>query len=100
LTAERNAADARIAAAVTAAVTVAQAQRQEAVRYRDEIVPQAVQIETMADDAYRLGQTGIAAYLQALQATRDVRLRALQSDADLLAALADLEQAMGAPLQP
>jgi outer membrane protein TolC len=54
----------------------------------------------MADDAYRLGQTGIAAYLQALQATRDVRLRFLQSEADLQTALADLEQAIGAPLQP
>jgi hypothetical protein len=29
-----------------------------------------------------------------------VRLRFLQAEADLQAALADLEQAMGAPLQP
>jgi len=100
LSAERNATDARIAADVTAAVAVAEAQRQQVTRYRDEILPQAVQVETMADDAYRLGQTGIAAYLQALQATRDVRLRSLQAEADLQAALADLEQAIGAPLQP
>ena len=100
LTAERAATDVRIAADVTAAVAVAEAQRQQVVRYRDEILPQALQVEAMADDAYRLGQTGIAAYLQALQATRDVRLRALQAEADLQAAIADLEQAMGAPLQP
>jgi len=100
LTAERTATDVRIAAEVTAAVVVAEAQRQQVTRYRDEILPQAVQVETMADDAYRLGQTGIAAYLQALQATRDVRLRSLQAEADLQAALADLEQAIGAPLQP
>jgi cobalt-zinc-cadmium efflux system outer membrane protein len=100
LTAERNAADARIAADVTAAAVVAEAQRQQVARYRDAIIPQALQVETMADDAYRLGQTGIAAYLQALQATRDVRLRALQAEADLQLALADLERAMGAPLQP
>ena len=100
ITAERNATDVRIAAEVTAAVVVAEAQRQQVTRYRDEILPQAVQVETMADDAYRLGQTGIAAYLQALQATRDVRLRSLQAEADLQEALADLEQAIGAPLQP
>src|SRR6185436_825965 len=100
LQAERHAADTRIGAAVAAAIAVADAQRQEFIRYRDEILPQAAQVENMADDAYRLGQTGITAYLQALQATRDVRLRYLQSEADLHAALADLEQAMGAPLQP
>ena len=83
-----------------AATAVAEAQRQQVARYRDAIIPQAVQVETMADDAYRLGQTGIAAYLQALQATRDVRLRALQAEADLQIALADLEKAVGAPLQP
>ncbi len=100
LQAARNAADLGIAAAVAGAIAIADAQRQEFIRYRDEILPQAIQVENMADDAYRLGQTGIAAYLQALQATRDVRLRYLQSEADLHAALADLEQAMGAPLQP
>lgn len=100
LTAERAAAETRITGAVSAAVVIADALRQQYARYRDEILPQAIQVENMADDAYRLGQTGIAAYLQALQATREVRLRSLQAEADLLAALADLEQAMGAPLQP
>jgi len=100
ITAERTAAEARITGAVSAAIQVADALRAQYVKYRDEILPQAIQVETMADDAYRLGQTGIAAYLQALQATREVRLRSLQAEADLLAALADLERAMGAPLQP
>lgn len=100
LESERTAADTRITAAVAAAIAIADAQRQQFIRYRDDILPQAIQVETMADDAYRLGQTGIAAYLQALQATRDVRLRFLQAEADLETALADLEQAIGAPLQP
>jgi outer membrane protein, heavy metal efflux system len=100
LTAERSAADTRISSQVAAAIAIADAQRQQFTRYRDEILPQAIQVENMADDAYRLGQTGIAAYLQALQATRDVRLRFLQAEADLQTALADLEQAIGAPLQP
>jgi len=100
LTAERTAAEARIAGEVAAATAVADAQRQQFLRYRDQIVPQAMQVETMADDAYRLGQTGIAAYLQALQATRDVRLAALQAESELQTALTDLERAIGAPLTP
>ena len=40
---------------------------------------------------------GGPAYLQALQSTRDVRLRALQAAADLQGALAELERAIGEP---
>jgi outer membrane protein, heavy metal efflux system len=98
LTSEREAARQRISGAVAAAAAVADAQREQFARYRDEIVPQALEVERMAEDSYRLGQTGISAYLQALQSTRDVRLRAIESAADLQNALADLEQAIGAPL--
>jgi outer membrane protein TolC len=97
LTAEREAAVARISGDVTAASAIAEAQRQQFTRYRDEIVPLALDVERMAEDSYRLGQTGIAAYLQVLQSTRDVRLRAIESAAELQTALADLEQAIGAP---
>ena len=96
--AERDATLARIAGEVTAAVAIAEAQRQQLLRYRDEILPQAMVVETMAEDSYRLGQTGINAFLQALQASRDVRLRSLQTAADLQTALVDLERAVGAPL--
>ena len=100
LTAEREATLSRIAADVTAAAAIASAQREQYVRYRDEIIPQALEVERLAEDAYKLGRTGIAAYLQALQATRDVRLRSLQAQADLQAALTDLERAIGAPVLP
>ena len=100
LTAEREATVARIAGDVAAATAVAGAQREQYLRYRDEIIPQAIEVENLAQDAYRLGRTGIAAYLQALQATRDARLRSLQAQADLQTALTDLERAIGAPLQP
>ena len=98
LTSERNASASRIAGEVAAATVVADAQRTQYVRYRDEIIPQALEVERMAEDSYRLGQTGIAAYLQALQSTHDVRLRAVESAADLQNALADLERAIGAPV--
>jgi cobalt-zinc-cadmium efflux system outer membrane protein len=99
LTIEREAAVARMAGAVAAASAQADAQRQQYLRYHDDLVPQALEVERMADDAYRLGQTNLAAYLQALQSTRDVRLRSLEAAAALETALADLEQAMGAPLE-
>lgn len=98
LSAERQATLSRIVGEVTAAAASAEAQRQTYVRYRDVILPQARQVEEMAQDSYRLGQTGLAALLQALQASRDVRLRALDAGAQLQSALADLERAIGAPL--
>jgi cobalt-zinc-cadmium efflux system outer membrane protein len=96
--AEQAAAQARIAAEIGAAAASAGARRRQFARYRDEILPQAVEVERMAQDSYSLGQTGIAALLQALQATRDARLRMLQAAADFHEALASLEHAMGVPL--
>jgi cobalt-zinc-cadmium efflux system outer membrane protein len=98
LTAQRQATLVRISGAVTAAAVTAQAERQLYLRYRDEIVPQAQQVEQLAQDAYHLGQTGLAALLPALQATRDIRLRSLEAASQFQNALADLERAIGAPL--
>ena len=88
----------RIAGQVTAAAAQAAGQRQLHLRYRDQIVPQAQQVEQLAQDAYQLGQTGIVALLQALQAAREVRLRALDAAALFQTSLADLERAIGVPL--
>lgn len=96
--AEHAAARARITAEVSAAATSANARREQLARYRDEILPQALEVERMAQDSYSLGQTGIAALLQALQATRDARLRMLQAGTDFEESLATLERTMGAPL--
>jgi len=98
LMATRDATMLRLMADVSAAATAAEAQRQVHVRYRDTIVPQAQQLERLAQDAYELGQTGIAALLQSLQSARDVRLRSLDAAAQFQASLADLERAIGAPL--
>jgi cobalt-zinc-cadmium efflux system outer membrane protein len=98
LMAQRQATLLRIQGEVTAASQRAEAQRELFVRYRDQIIPQAVQVEGLAQDAYQLGQTGIAVFLQALQATRDVRLRSLDAVDQFQTALADLERAIGAPL--
>jgi outer membrane protein, heavy metal efflux system len=98
LMAERQAALQRINGDVTAAAATAEAQRLAYVRYRDLILPQAAQVEQLAQDSYQLGQTGIAALLQALQASREIRLRSLDAISQFESALADLERAVGAPL--
>jgi cobalt-zinc-cadmium efflux system outer membrane protein len=98
LMAGRQAAEWRLAGDVTASAATAEAQRQAYLRYRDSILPQAQEVEQLAQDSYRLGQTGLAALLQALQASRDVRLRSLDAMSQFQTALADLERAIGAPL--
>lgn len=95
---QRQATVLKITSDVTAAAVLAGAQRLLYTRYRDEILPQAQLVEQTAQDAYQLGQTGIAALLQALQATRDIRLRSLDAVSQFQTALADLERAIGAPL--
>jgi outer membrane protein, heavy metal efflux system len=98
LTAQRQATQLRIDADVTAAAAVAEAQRQAYARYRDVILPQAQQVEQLAQDSYELGQTGIAALLQALAASRDARLRSLDAVSQFQTALVELERAIGTSL--
>jgi cobalt-zinc-cadmium efflux system outer membrane protein len=98
LQAEREAAAARVRGEVYAAAANAEVQRQALLRYRDTILPQAAEVEAMAEDSYRSGQTDLVALLQSLQAVHDLRLQAVQAETDYQTALADLERAVGAPL--
>ena len=97
--AERDGRVAQISGAVAAALARATAARQTVERYQGEILPASLQVEQMAEESYRSGQTGLPAYLQTLQAARDIRQRALQAGLDYQLALADLERAMGTPLK-
>jgi outer membrane protein, heavy metal efflux system len=97
--ADRQARLATITGAVAAALAHATAARQTLDRYTSELLPASQQVEQMADESYRAGQTGLPAYLQTVQAARDVRTRALQAGLDYELALADLERAMGTPLK-
>jgi cobalt-zinc-cadmium efflux system outer membrane protein len=87
-----------IAAAADAARTRTAAQWSRVERFRDQVLPRAEEIESLAKESYRSGQTGLPALLQALQATREVRLQAIQAGADYQTALAELESAMGVSL--
>jgi cobalt-zinc-cadmium efflux system outer membrane protein len=97
--ADRDARAAEITGAVTAALARATAARQAFDRYQSDILPASVQVEQLAEESYRAGQTGLPAYLQAVQTARDIRERALQAGLDYQLALADLEKAMGTPLR-
>ncbi|MEA2562231.1 MAG: outer membrane protein heavy metal efflux system [Acidobacteriota bacterium] len=98
LQAERDAAAARVRGEVASAAAAAETQRQALLRFRDEVLPRAAEVERMAEDSYRSGQTDLTALLQSLQAIHDLRLQAVQAGNDYQNALADLERAIGAPL--
>ncbi|HYT69664.1 MAG TPA: TolC family protein [Vicinamibacterales bacterium] len=97
--AEREARVAEIGGAVNAALARAAAARLALDRYQSDILPASLQVEQMAEESYRSGQTGVTAYLQTVQAAREIRQRALQAGLDYQIALADLERAMGTPLR-
>jgi len=94
LRAQREALAQRIRGAVAAAAARAAAARVQYLRYRDEILPHSREVEKMAEESYREGQTNLVTLLQTLQAARELRGRTLQSAADFQAALATLRQAM------
>ena len=99
LKAERDARIAVLVGDATAAAARARAARQSYLRYRDEIIPQLATIASLAELSYRSGQTGLTAYLQTLQSAREVRLRAGETGLEYQTALADLERALGGPVQ-
>jgi cobalt-zinc-cadmium efflux system outer membrane protein len=99
LRAQREARVAALTGEATAAAARAQAARRQYLRYRDEIIPQLAAIEAMAEDSYRSGQTGLSAFLQALQAARAIRLQATDAGLEYQTALADLERALGGPIR-
>ena len=98
LSAQRQASLSRIDALVSSAAVLASTRRQLYLRYRDEIIPLAQQVEQVAQDSYQLGQTVFVALLQALQSSRDVRLRSLEAASQFQGSLADSKRAIGAQL--
>lgn len=95
---ELEAAEAGVRARILAAASRAGALREQALHYRDEMLPRAAQIEAMAEDAYRSGQTNLVSMIQTIRLSRDVRSRGVQTGLDYQLALDELEQALGTPL--
>lgn len=99
LMAERDATLGTMIGAVSAAFVRLSAARDQWARFQQQILPRALEVETMAQDGYRSGQTGVTALLQVLESTRDVRSRGLQTALDVQMALAELERVAGVPLR-
>ncbi len=99
LMAERDATLSTLMGAVSAAFVRLSSTRDQWARFEQQILPRALEVETMAQDGYRSGQTGVTALLQVLASTRDVRSRGLQAALDVEMALAELERVAGVPLR-
>jgi cobalt-zinc-cadmium efflux system outer membrane protein len=96
--AELVAAKRRVEGALASGIALVETTARTASRYRDEVLPQSQEVESMAEDSYRSGETGVEALLAVLRAVRDTRVQAIQAELEYENALADLEQILGAPL--
>ena len=99
LHAARTARALAIAGDVEAAYARLSSARARMNQFQTRSLPLSNQVEQMAQRAYASGEKGLTDLLQALQQVRDIRLKALQSSLDFQMALADLEQAIGAPIR-
>jgi len=99
LRAERTARALAIAGDVEAAYARLSSARARLQQLQTRSLPLSVQVEQNAQGAYAAGEKGLTDLLEALQQVRDIRLKALQSSLDFQLALADLEQAIGAPIR-
>lgn len=95
LRAERVAVLADITGHVGEARVRALAAEQQLDRFEKDILPRALEVERMAEDSYKSGQSNLAALLQTLHSSREMRFRALDAALDYQLALADVERAMG-----
>jgi outer membrane protein TolC len=91
---EREALSERLRGDVAAAAARASAHRQAYLRFRDEVLPRAKDVDAMSEDSYRSGQTGLVALLQSLQTTREIRSKAVDAAFQYQSAIADLEEAI------
>jgi cobalt-zinc-cadmium efflux system outer membrane protein len=96
LRARRDALVADLSSRIAVASARVAAAREQWDRYTRDILPHSLEVEQMAQESYRAGQTGLAALLQTVQSARALRLRSVQAGLDLQLALADLQRAIGA----
>ncbi len=99
LAGERTALIGEISGAIAAAFARADAARQQLARFDTGILPLAIKLEQMAEDAYAAGQTPLLELFDAQQKLRDVKMRNLDASLNYQHALADLERALGASLK-
>jgi outer membrane protein TolC len=94
LAAARRAADAR----VESAYFDLEARRTQVQLYRDTLLPASRQLEEMAEESYRAGKANILTVLGAQHDVQQVERDYLDSLLAVQSAFAQLEEAVGAPL--
>jgi len=96
--ARREAVGRRVEAAVFAAFERVTARRAQVEAFRATLVPTATTIQALIEESYRLGRDSILTTLVAQRALRDVKTEYLEALLALQAAVADLEDILGAPI--
>jgi cobalt-zinc-cadmium efflux system outer membrane protein len=99
LTLERDDARQRISAGIGQASLRLEAARQQVDLYETRLLPDAERVRSLAEEAYRAGETGLLPVIDAQRSALDVRQGYLQALFDYQNALADLEQTAGVPLR-
>ncbi len=96
--ARRDALRRSVEARAYAAHARAEAQRTQVAAYRETLLPTATSIESLAEEGYRLGRSPVLAVLDAQRSLRDAKKDYLAALLSLQAALADLEDVLGGPI--
>ncbi|MGE5360217.1 MAG: TolC family protein [Bacteroidales bacterium] len=99
LRAQRDAVLRQIESSVFATWTRLQAQRKQVEAYRDRLLPTSTEIASLAEESYRAGRSALLDLLLAQRTLRDLRREYLQALSEYQAAIAELEERVGAPLQ-
>ncbi|MGA2077120.1 MAG: TolC family protein [Terriglobia bacterium] len=99
LDAETAATERSVSARVESAFYDLEAQRTQVRLYHDRLLPVARQLESLAEESYRAGKTGILTAIQAQQDVQSVESSYLQSLEQLQSLYADLEDTVGGPVE-
>jgi cobalt-zinc-cadmium efflux system outer membrane protein len=97
--ARRDAVRRQVEARVVAVLERATSRRAQVDAYRVSVVPMATTLQELANESYRLGRTSILAALDAQRSLRDVSNEYVEASLALQAAIADLEDVLGGPVQ-
>jgi outer membrane protein, heavy metal efflux system len=96
--ARREAIRRRLEAEVFSALERVSAQQAQVDAFRTTLVPTATSIQDLAEESYRLGRDSILIALAAQRSLRDVKYEYLQALLNLQAAVAELEDVLGAAI--
>ena len=98
LRAKRDAARRVVESQVFSTLARIDGQRKQVESFRTKIIPAAAELATLAEESYKMGRSQVLALFEAQRALRDVRREYLEALLEFQAALADLEEVIGAPI--